>query len=38
MDVSERMEELQAKLLKYKDEFVDGIDKDASSLMVLWTL
>ena len=31
MDVSERMEELQAKLLKYKDEFVDGIDKDASS-------
>lgn len=31
MDVSERMEEIQAKLLKYKDEFVDGIDKDANS-------
>ncbi len=31
MDVSERMEEIQAELLKYKDEFVDGIDKDANS-------
>lgn len=31
MDVSERMEELQTKLNKYKDEFVEGIDRDANS-------
>ncbi|MDU5806836.1 MAG: cyclodeaminase/cyclohydrolase family protein [Peptoniphilus harei] len=31
MDVSERMEEIQAELVKYKDEFVEGIDKDANS-------
>ena len=31
MDVSDRMEELQAELLKYKDDFVDGIDRDANS-------
>ena len=31
MDVSDRMEEIQAELVKYKDEFVDGIDKDANS-------
>lgn len=31
MDVSERMEELQTELNKYKDEFVEGIDRDANS-------
>ena len=31
MDVSDRMGEIQAELVKYKDEFVDGIDKDANS-------
>ena len=31
MDVSERMEEIQSELVKYKDEFVEGIDKDANS-------
>ncbi|MET3617503.1 formiminotetrahydrofolate cyclodeaminase [Peptoniphilus olsenii] len=31
MDVNDRMEEIAAELVKYKDEFVDGIDKDANS-------
>ncbi|MBU5669202.1 cyclodeaminase/cyclohydrolase family protein [Peptoniphilus sp. MSJ-1] len=31
LDVSDRMEELQKELVKYKDDFVEGIDKDANS-------
>lgn len=31
LDVSDRMEELQKELVKFKDDFVEGIDKDANS-------
>lgn len=30
-DVNDRMEELVVELAKYKDEFIDGIDKDSDS-------
>lgn len=30
-DVNDRMEELVGELAKYKDEFIDGIDKDSDS-------